>query len=162
MALGQEAFQGANRDWPINFTASAGGLAGVRADPSADARHGIRIARVLIRFFEPSLGDQCDVTAGIGVCGTRHHAGEVCVEPFPVDRLLGEAAKHSPLFDEVNWFPAPRVMACPRGHAFCDLYFESVKSALPVPATSTDLVCGFVPSCQATTLYLPSGTLSIL
>jgi hypothetical protein len=40
-------------------------------------------------------------------------------------------------------------------------HFESAKSALPVPATSTDFVC-LVPSCQATMLYLPSGTLSIL
>ena len=39
---------------------------------------------------------------------------------------------------------------------------DRVRLALPVPATSTDLVCGFVPSCQATTLYLPSGTFSIL
>ena len=42
------------------------------------------------------------------------------------------------------------------------VYFERVKSALPVPATSTDLLCCLVPSCQATTLYLPSGTFSIL
>ena len=54
-----------------------------------------------------------------------------------------------------------RVKACGQA-ALVLCYFERVKSALPVPATSTDLVCGFMPSCQATTLYLPSGTFSIL
>ena len=42
------------------------------------------------------------------------------------------------------------------------VYFERVKSALPVPETSTDLRSVFMPSCQATTLYLPSGTFWIL
>ena len=37
-----------------------------------------------------------------------------------------------------------------------------MKSTLPVQATTTGLVCNFAPSCQATTLYLPSGTFSIL
>lgn len=41
-------------------------------------------------------------------------------------------------------------------------YFESWKSALALPVTLTDFVCGFTPPCQATTLYLPSVTFSIL
>ena len=42
------------------------------------------------------------------------------------------------------------------------IYFVRVTSALPIPGTSVDLFCCFMPSCQATTLYFPSGTFSIL
>lgn len=54
---------------------------------------------------------------------------------------------------EVKLHPVP--------HLLC-VYLESVNSTLPIPVTSTGLVWDFMPSCQATTLYLPSGTFSIL
>jgi len=68
----------------------------------------------------------------------------------------------SPLCDEVSFRSATRVGARRPERTFPRSYFKRVKSALPVPATSTGLVWSFMPSCQATTLYLPSGTLSIL
>src|SRR5229473_4286415 len=42
------------------------------------------------------------------------------------------------------------------------VYLVKVKSALPSPATATALDWVLAPSCQATTLYWPSGTPSIL
>src|SRR5271167_4800029 len=92
IVLSQEPLQRADCDWAIDFAASAGSLTGMSANPPADARHRIRIARVLVRFLKLSLADQRDVAAGIGMRWTRHHAREVGVQPFPVDRLLGEAA----------------------------------------------------------------------
>src|SRR6266852_5781458 len=42
------------------------------------------------------------------------------------------------------------------------VYLVKVKSALPSPATATALDWVLAPSCQATPLYWPSGTPSIL
>ena len=41
-------------------------------------------------------------------------------------------------------------------------YLLSMKSALASPETATGFDCVFEPSCQAVTLYCPSGTFSIL
>src|ERR1035437_2926683 len=94
MPLGEEALQGANGDRTIDMAAAARSLAGVSANASADARHGIRIARNTIRLFKAPLGDQRHITAGIGMRGTRYHAGEIGVQPFPIDLLVSEAYLH--------------------------------------------------------------------
>jgi hypothetical protein len=42
------------------------------------------------------------------------------------------------------------------------VYLVSVKSAFASPPTVSCLLCVFAPSCQAMTVYWPSGTFSIL
>ena len=88
--LGQEALESANGDRPIDLTSSARGFARMCANASANARHGIGIARKAIRVFELTFRNQRDVAAGIGVCGARHHAGEVGIQPLPIDLLVSE------------------------------------------------------------------------
>ena len=96
--LGQKALQRANRNRPVDFAAAASRLARMRTDSSANAGQRIRIARQAISLFKSSLGNQADVASGIGMRRTRHHAGEVCVQPIRVDLLVFESLQHRGTF----------------------------------------------------------------
>ena len=74
--LGQEAFQCADRNRPVDFAAAASRLAGMRTDSPANAGQRIRVARKAIGLFKASFGNQADVASGIGMRRTRHHARE--------------------------------------------------------------------------------------
>src|ERR1700686_91460 len=92
--LGQETFQSANRDGPVDFTTAAGGLARMRADSSANAGQRVGLARQAVGLFEPSFCDQADVTSGVGVRRAGHHAGKVSVQPIRIDLLVFESLQH--------------------------------------------------------------------
>ena len=49
---------------------------------------------VAICFFELALGNQRNIASRIGVRGTGHHAGEVGVQPVPVNLLVDESLLH--------------------------------------------------------------------
>ena len=94
VALGKKALERADRDGLIDLAAAAGCLAGMSADASADAGHGIGLARYAVGFFKLTLGNELHIAAGIGVRGTGHHAGEVGVQPIPVNLLVDESLLH--------------------------------------------------------------------
>ncbi len=96
--LGQKSLQRANRDGLVDLAAPAGSLTRMRAHASADAGQRIGFARQAIGLFETTLGDQADVAPGVGVGRTRHHAGEVGVQPVPVDLLVFESFQHCGTF----------------------------------------------------------------
>ena len=48
-------------------------------------RQRIGVARETIGFFEAPFRNQRHIAAGIGVRRTSHHAGEVGVQPIPID-----------------------------------------------------------------------------
>src|SRR5579871_2993404 len=77
--LGEKSLQGADRDRLIDFATTAGGLARMRTNSSADAGQRIWIARQPVGFFKTSFGNQADVATGIRVGRACHHAGKVCV-----------------------------------------------------------------------------------
>ena len=108
VALGEKAFERANRDRLVDRAAAAGGLAGMRADAAADARHRVRIARVTIGFLEPPFRDQRHIAARVGARRAGHHAREVGVQPFPVDLLVLKPIQHDGLaaLDDVLTWPA--------------------------------------------------------
>jgi hypothetical protein len=66
----------------------------MRTHPPADAGQRIGVARNTIGFFEAALSDQADVASGIGVRWARHHAGEVRVEPIPIDLFVFVSLQH--------------------------------------------------------------------
>ena len=96
--LGKKTLQSADRNGPVNFSAPAGGLARMRAHSSADAGQRIGLPRDPISFFEAALSDQADVAPGVGVRRAGHHAGEVGVQPVPVDLLVFVALQHEGTF----------------------------------------------------------------
>ena len=66
----------------------------MRAHSSADAGQRIGVARDAIGLFEAALGNQADIASGIGVRRAGHHAGEVRVQPVPVDLLVLVSFQH--------------------------------------------------------------------
>src|SRR5208337_4667296 len=88
--LGQEAFQGANGDRPVDFASPACCLTRVGADAPADACHRIWIARITVRLFEAALGNQRYISSCVGVRRTSHHAREIGIQPLPIDLLVGK------------------------------------------------------------------------
>ena len=52
----------------------------------------------------------------------------------------------------------PSILDGPRNLKTVVLYFDRVKLALSLPATSTDLLSCFAPSCQATPWCTSSGS----
>ena len=88
VSLGQKALERTDRDWPVDLSATAGGLAGMRAYAAADAGQWIGFTGKLIGFFKSTFRDQRDIAARVGVRGTGHHAGKVGVQPIPVHLLV--------------------------------------------------------------------------
>src|SRR5208337_122396 len=98
VSLGEEALERADRDRLIDLAAAARRLAGMSADASADAGHWIGPARIAICLFKLTLCNELNIAAGIGVRGTGHHAGEVGVQPIPVNFLVDKALQHAEPF----------------------------------------------------------------
>ena len=92
--LGEKTLESADGNGPVDLTAAARGLAGMRAHSSADAGQRIGVARDAIGFFEAALGNQADIASGVGVRRAGHHAGEVRVQPVPVDLLVFVSLQH--------------------------------------------------------------------
>src|SRR4029077_14606113 len=87
-----------NGNGPVDFTAAARGFARMRAHSPANAGQRIRLARESVGLFESALGNQANVASGVGVGRAGHHAGEVCVQPIPIDLLVFESFQHSRSF----------------------------------------------------------------
>src|SRR5215469_2280675 len=114
------------------------------ANAPANACEWVRIASEAVRFLEAVFRDQRGVAPRIGVRRTRHPEWEVAVDPLvAVNRLLGKATEHLASFgDSCRTLKSNRgleVKLHPVPHLLC-VYWESVNSTLPVPATSTGLV----------------------
>src|SRR5690242_9567509 len=97
ISLGEKTLERPDGDGLVDFAAAAGRFAGVSADAAADARHGVGVARVTVRFFKAPLGNQRDVAPGVGPRRARHHARKVAVKPVAVDFLIPKSHSH-------NWF----------------------------------------------------------
>src|SRR5579875_732374 len=95
VAFRQESLQRANGNRTVDLPAPACGFTGVRADTPADAGHRIGIAGEAVGFFEAPFRDQRYVPPSVGVRRTSHHAGEVGVQPLPINLFLSEAQLHS-------------------------------------------------------------------
>jgi len=144
--LRQKALESPYCDGAIDISTAAGSFTGMSTNPAADARQRVGIAGKLVSFLKSTFRNKRDVTASVSVRRTSHHAGEVGVQPIPVDFFFFEPFQHdgdpqcvrlmesilleegeertwppAPLF--LNWFP----------------YLLSVKSALLSPATATGL-----------------------
>src|SRR5277367_5586805 len=70
----------------------------MRAHTSADAGQRIGIASDAIGLFETALGNQADIASGIGVRRAGHHAGEVRVQPTPIDLFILISLQHAGTF----------------------------------------------------------------
>ena len=94
MALSKKAFERANLNWLIDFTAAAGALTRMRPDTSADAGQGIGIAREAVSFLKPAFRNQRHVASGIRMSRAGHHAREVRVQPIPIHRFVFKTFLH--------------------------------------------------------------------
>jgi hypothetical protein len=70
----------------------------MRANSAADARQRVRIARQSVRFFKSPLCDQANISSGIRMRRTGHHAGEIGVQPIRVNLLVFESLQHRGTF----------------------------------------------------------------
>ena len=70
------------------------------ANPSANARQGIGLPRQTIGFLESSFRNEPDVASSVGMCRTSHHAGEIRMQPIPIDPLVSESFEHGSTFKE--------------------------------------------------------------
>ena len=95
VSFGKKALERADRDRLVDLAAAACGLAGMSADASADAGHGIGFARDAIGLFKLALRNQRNIAARVGVRGASHHAGEVGVQPIPVNLLVDKSLQHA-------------------------------------------------------------------
>ena len=102
IALGQKPLESANRDGLVDGPAPASRLAGVRANPAADAGHRVRIARIAICFFKLPLRDERDVTACVGLRRASHHARKIRVQPVAIDLLVTKTREHDVGFETVG------------------------------------------------------------
>ena len=55
---------------------------------------GLGSRAIAVGLFKFALGNERNITAGIGMRGTGHHAGEVGVQPIPVNLLVDKAFEH--------------------------------------------------------------------
>jgi hypothetical protein len=146
VSLGEEALERTDRDRLIDLSAAAGRLAGMSADAPADAGQADWARARAVGLFKLALCNELNIAAGVGVRGTGHHAGEVGVQPIPVNLLVDEAF--------AAWGPSlGRKGRAARGRLFRPrIYLLSVKSAAVSPATFTGLDLLFAPSCHAVTV----------
>ena len=94
MTFRQEALERSYGNRSIDLASPAGSFTRMSANPATDAGQRIGGAGESIGLFESSFRDQADVAPRIGVSGTRHHAGEVGIQPVPIDLFIFIALQH--------------------------------------------------------------------
>src|SRR5512146_71756 len=82
--LRKESLQSPDRNRLIDLPTPASGFARMRTDPPADTGKWIGFARKAICLLEPSFCDETNISPGIGMRRTGHHAWEIRVEPVLV------------------------------------------------------------------------------
>jgi len=141
----KKALERADCDGLIDLAAAACCLAGVSAYASADAGHGIGVARYPIGFFKFTLRNELNIAAGVGVRGTGHHARENWCSANPCQPFVDEAFLHGP-------FPSVKNFGRQSSTLPLADYLLSAKSADVSPATLTGFDLLFAPSCHAVTV----------
>jgi hypothetical protein len=88
--LGQEPFERSDRDRTIDFSTTAGVFTRMSTNPAADARQRIGVAGNLVCVLKSPFSNERNIAARVGVGWTSHHAGEIGIQPIPVDFLVFE------------------------------------------------------------------------
>jgi hypothetical protein len=146
----KKTLQRTDGDWPVYFAAAASGFAGMCTNAPADGSQRVRIAGKPVGLFKPSLRDQTDIPAGISVRRAGHHAGEIGVQPVPVNFFVFVSLQHDWRF--VQRLPDPvreRIANGPGTSRPQRTNLVKVKFAVVLPATVTGLDCSFAPSFHA-------------
>ncbi len=85
--LDQEALHRPDRQRPVDVAATAGPLAGCRADVRAHRGDRVRLARQDVALLEPAFGGEVQVAAAVRADRARFLALDVALEPGRVDGL---------------------------------------------------------------------------
>jgi len=88
--LGQKTLERPDCDRAINFSTTAGTFTRMSTNPAADASQWVRVAGKLVRLFKSPFSNERNVPARVGMGWTCHHAGEIGIQPIPVNFLVFE------------------------------------------------------------------------
>jgi hypothetical protein len=88
MPLGEKTLESSDGNGTINVSAATSSLTRMSANPAADAGQRVGIAGKFISFLESPFSNKGDVASCVGVGRTSHHAGEIGVQPIPVDLFV--------------------------------------------------------------------------
>jgi hypothetical protein len=86
--LRQKTLESTYRDGTINISTTTGSFARMGTHSATDARQRVGIAGELVSFLKSPFRNQGHITSRVGVGRTSHHAGEIGVQPIPVDLFV--------------------------------------------------------------------------